>query len=117
FGLHVRAHVADLVQEQRAAVGLLELALAACRSPRKSALFMAKKLRFDQFRRQGRAVHRNESAVTSRRTSFMKFARYQLFSSPRLTANQYSSVGVGDLFDHRAHLLHRVRIPQKGASL
>ena len=34
LGLHVRRHVADLVEEERAAVGLLELARAGCAARR-----------------------------------------------------------------------------------
>src|SRR5256885_16842858 len=43
--LYVRAHVAYLIEEQSAAVCLLELPLSARCGTRKSALFLAKKLR------------------------------------------------------------------------
>jgi hypothetical protein len=49
--LHVGAHIANLIQEQRAAIGLFEFSLAARCRPRKSALFVAKKLRLNQFGR------------------------------------------------------------------
>src|SRR4030095_1491104 len=79
FGLHVGTHVADLIKEQRAAIGLLEFSFATRCSSRKCALFMAKKLRFDQLRRKRRAVYRDEGSVPSDAIALMNFACYQFF--------------------------------------
>jgi hypothetical protein len=47
FCLHVRAHIADLVEEQSAAVSLFELSFAPRGSPGKSAFFVSKQLRLN----------------------------------------------------------------------
>src|SRR5213079_1069266 len=49
--------LADLVQEQRPAVGLLEPALASRYGTRERALLVAEQLRVDQLRWNGAAVH------------------------------------------------------------
>jgi len=47
FGLHQDRHVADLVQKQGAAIGLLELAEVARSSAGEAALFVAEQFAFD----------------------------------------------------------------------
>ncbi|MGB7296048.1 MAG: hypothetical protein WBC70_10705 [Candidatus Aminicenantales bacterium] len=54
--LGFEAHVSDFVQEDGPAVGQLELAHLALGGPGERALFVAEKLAFDQFLRDGRAV-------------------------------------------------------------
>ena len=62
LGLRVRAHVADLVEEQRAAVGLLEAADALLVGAGERALLVAEELGLEQVLLQRRAVHLDEVA-------------------------------------------------------
>ena len=55
-----QAHVADFVEEQRAAIGLLEFAHLAFMREREAALHMAEQLAFDQAFGNRRAVHFHE---------------------------------------------------------
>ena len=63
LGLRVEAHVADLVEEERAAVGLLELADALLRRARERALLVAEQLALDELGRDRGAVDLDERAV------------------------------------------------------
>src|SRR5262249_22318492 len=58
--LRVEGQIADLVEEDRAAVGELEPADAAGQCPGERALFVAEQLRSDQCGRDGGAVHAHE---------------------------------------------------------
>src|SRR5579863_7998755 len=58
--LRFRWHVADLVEEQRPAVGLLEAALAARSRAGEGTALVAEQLAFDQFPGDGRHVDGNE---------------------------------------------------------
>src|SRR5207247_11252606 len=60
LGLRLRPHVADLVEEERPAVGDLELALARRDRPREGALLVTEELALDQLARERRAVHLDE---------------------------------------------------------
>ena len=60
LALDVRGHVADLVQEQRAAVGQLEFAPPPADGAGKRAALVAEQLGFDQFLGNGRAVDFDE---------------------------------------------------------
>src|SRR5918994_1497202 len=51
LGLHGSRHVADLVEEQRPFVGLLELSEVPCRSAGKRPLLVTEQLRLDELRR------------------------------------------------------------------
>ena len=57
------AHVADFVEEQRAAVGLLEAADALLVGAREGALLVAEQLGLEQVLLQRRAVHLHEVAA------------------------------------------------------
>ena len=56
LGLHERGHVADLVQKQRAAVRLFELAEVPRGGAGERAFFVAEQLGFDQLGGNGGAV-------------------------------------------------------------
>src|SRR6202034_1750857 len=60
FDLHRRAHVPDLIEEQRAALGDFKAALAGGHGTCEGALFVAKQFGFQQFRRNGAAIDGNE---------------------------------------------------------
>ena len=62
LGLRARAHVADFVEEQRAAVGLLEAADALAIGAGERALLVAEQLGLEQVLLQRGAVHLDEVA-------------------------------------------------------
>ena len=66
LGLHHQRHVADFVQEERAVVGLLELAEVPRGRARERALLVAEQLGFDQLAGHGGAVQRDERAALRR---------------------------------------------------
>src|SRR6185369_7330929 len=86
--LHVGAHIANLIEKQSAAVSLFKLPFASRCCARKSALFMAEKLRLDQLGRQRSTVDGHEGSIASRAVAFVKLARYQFLSRARLTTHK-----------------------------
>ena len=60
LGLHQRAHLADLVEEQGAARGLLEAADLGRRRAGEGSLLVTEELRFEELLGQRRAVDRHE---------------------------------------------------------
>ena len=104
--LRVGAHVADFVEEQRAAVGLLEAADALLVGAGERALFVAEQLRFEQVLLQRRAVHLDEVARRAQRVVVDR-AGDQLLAGARLAADQAGRVALGDLLDDREHRLQR----------
>ena len=66
LGLERRRHLADLVQEDGAAVGQLELALSPLVRPGEGALLVPEQLARHQLFREGRAVDDDERAPPSR---------------------------------------------------
>ncbi len=65
LGLCRKRHVADLVHEQSASVGKLELALALTHGRRERTFFMAEQLALDQLGGYSRAVDLDEGAVAA----------------------------------------------------
>ena len=63
LGLRLEAHVADLVEEQRAAVGQLELAAAIGDRAGERALHVPEQLALDQLLGNRGAVHLDERAA------------------------------------------------------
>ncbi len=80
LGLQLDRHVADLVQEQRAARRRLDQADLARLRGRVGALLVAEQLAFDQLARDGRAVHRDQrpgaprQVVDGARVNFLSHA-------------------------------------------
>ena len=66
LGLEVERHLADLVEEERALVGLLEGPLAQPLGAGEGPLLVAEELALHEGLRDGRAVHRDERAVAAR---------------------------------------------------
>src|SRR4029078_10583516 len=65
--LRLEAHVPDLVEEQRPAVGKLELPLAVVDGSGERPLAMPEEFRLDQLLGNGRAVHVDERRLRARR--------------------------------------------------
>ena len=66
LGLHGGRHVADLVEEERAALGLLELAEVPGARAGEGALLVPEQLRLDQLGRHRGAVERHEGRERAR---------------------------------------------------
>ena len=66
LGLQARVHLADFVQQQRAAIGFLELADAPGDGAGEGALLVAEQFGFQQVFRDGGAIDRDEGLVGAR---------------------------------------------------
>jgi hypothetical protein len=97
-------HLADLVQEDRAVVRVLELAQLALLGAGESPLLEAEELALQQLRRERGAVDLDEGSVATRELE--DGARNQLLAGSALTAHEHGDVRVGDLLDDLAALAH-----------
>ena len=119
--LESRAHLGDLVEEERAAVGLLEEALAVSGRAGEGAPAVAEELRLEQVFGDGAAVHGHERPLRPR-ALLVDGARHQLLAGARLAEDQHRHTGgghpadlLGQLADGRAHAEQRTRGPVLGA--
>ena len=103
LGLRLQAHVADLVEEDRALVGLLELADLPIGGAGERALLVAEQLRLDQLVGDRRAVDLHERAVAAQALAVDR-ARHQLLADAALAPDQHGGVG-------RRRLADRARAP------
>ena len=106
--LQLDRHLADLVEEQRAAVGRLELALLVRDRAGERALDVAEQLALEQVLGDRAAVDRDERLAGARR-AVVDLARDQLLAGAGLAGDQHRDVGRRDLLDLAEHLLHRRR--------
>ena len=106
--LHLRAEVdvADLVEEERAALGHLEAPLLAGVGAGERALLVAEQLRLDQRVGQRRAAHLDERLLRAQRV-VVDGVRDQLLAGARLAADQHGGVGLRDLRHLLVHLPRR----------
>ena len=104
--LDVRVHVADLVEEQRAAVGPLEAPLLARRRAGERPFLVAEQLRLDQRVGQRRAADLHERLGCALRVVVDRL-RDQLLAGARLAADQHRGVGARDLHHLLADCVHR----------
>ena len=101
----------DLVEEQGAAVRLLEPALAASNSAREGALLVAEKLRVDQLRRNRAAVHATERTAPKRRV-LVNRAGDDLLAGSCFAEQQHRSAAAG----HHPRARHHRRQPRVAAN-
>jgi hypothetical protein len=98
-------HVADLVEEQGAAVGLLEPADAAALRPGEGALLVAEQLALQQRLGDGGTVEGQERRPGPRAV-LVDGARHQLLARAALAGDEHRESLVGDSADGFVHLLH-----------
>ena len=98
--------VADLVEEQRAALGELEPPLLALLGAGEGALLVAEQLRLDQAVGQRGAVHLDERLVGARRV-VVDGVGHQLLARARLASDEHGGVGGRHLRHLLVHLAHR----------
>ena len=114
LALHRQRKVADLVEEQRAAVGRLKEAFAVVVGAGERALAIAKELGFEQLLRDGAAVDWHEGHRAAH-AHFVNGARHQFLAGSRFAADQHRRHAARHFLDQRAHLLHRHRMPRHAA--
>src|SRR6185437_888529 len=114
LGLGFQAHVADLVQKQRALVRLFELALFVAGRAGESAFAMAKQLAFDPVFRNGGAIHFHKEIIFAQAVR-VDCVRHQLFSRSRLTIDQHAAVAWSHYANLLAQRFHGNALPRDNA--
>jgi hypothetical protein len=104
--LHLEGQLADLVQEEAAILGVLEVARLGGACAGKGALGVAEQRRLDQRRCERRAVQREERPRRPAREP-MQAVRDELLAAARLALDQHREGRDGELRDLAAQLLHR----------
>ncbi len=99
-------HVADLVEEERAAVRLAEPARALVDRAGERALDVAEKLALQQFRRDGRAVDRDEGLARARAVA-VQGAGDLLLARAGLSLHEHGRVARRGQADELVDLAHR----------
>ena len=110
--LQGRRHVADFVEEQRAAVGLLEASAAQSVGAGEGTLLVAEQLRLQKIRGKGRRVEGDEGFVGAR-TVAVQSACHELLACARFPGDQHCHAGAGQPADRAEHLLHRCRLAEQ----
>src|SRR3546814_13293980 len=105
--LRLHRHVADLVEEQRAAGRLLETPRSTGLRAGKGAAFMAEQLGFDQFARNRGHVDRNEGCMAAR-PEIVARPRHQFLAGARFARHQYRPIFPNDPRNYPVDLLHRL---------
>ena len=104
-------HVADLVKEQRAALGLLETAAAHVLGAGEGAALVAEQFGLQQLLRDRRGVDGDERPTRSRAVAVQR-ARHQFLAGARLAGDHHRRVGLRQAADRAEHLLHRRRLAE-----
>ena len=106
--LHLQRHVADFVEEQRAAFGKLEAAQPRGQRAGEGALFVSEQFAFQQVGGNGAAIHRHERMSRAAR-QFVNVARHHFLAGAGLAENQHVGIERRDLLDEPMHRAHRAR--------
>ena len=109
LGLQGERHLADLVEEQRAAVGDLEEALLVVVGAGERALLVAEQLALEQVLRHRRAVLRHEQLVAPARPGSGRRGD-QLLAGAGLALDEHGDARVDDLLELLEDLAHRRRL-------
>ena len=107
-GLRLHRHVADFVEEQRAALGLLEAARGAGVGAGECAALVAEQFRFDEIARDRRHVDGDEGAVAPLAVVVQR-ARDQFLAGAGLAGDHHGEVGLHQARQHPVDFLHRRR--------
>ena len=104
--LRFRRHVADFVEEQRAAVRLFELADLLSDRARECTAFVPEQLAFEQIVRDRRHIDRHERTGLARAKLVDRLGD-QFLARAAFTGDQYREIVAQDPRDHPEHALHR----------
>jgi hypothetical protein len=113
--LQVEGHVADLVEKQRAAVGLLEAAAAHGLRAGEGAALVAEEFALEQVLRDRRGVDRDEGALAAEiaaRAVAVQRARDQLLAGAALAGDHHRHRALAQAADRAEHVLHRRRLAE-----
>ena len=110
-GLQVKRHVADFVEKQGAAIGLLKAAAAHGLCTGKGAALMAKQLGLQQILGYSRGVDGHKGPVRARRV-LVQCARHQLLAGARFAGDHHRHVALAQAANGPKHILHGRRLPQ-----
>ena len=104
MGLH--RHVADFVQKQRAAFGLLKAPDMPCLRAGEGPFLMSKELGLDQLARDCGHVDRDERPVTAFAV-LVKRAGNEFLARSRLTGDHDRKIGLREARQNPVDILHR----------
>src|SRR5262249_41247750 len=96
--LHARAHLADFVHEDRAALGLLEASLLVAVRVGEAAARVAEELRFEERVRDAGTIDRDERSVLAR-AALMHEPRDDFLADAAFTGHEDLGVGARRAFD------------------
>jgi len=114
LGLQPHVHLADFVEQERAARGFLELADTAGDGAGEGALLVAEQLALEQRLGDGGAVDRDERARGALGTG-VEVLGHHLLAGAALAGDEHRGVGRGDLVGELHHARHgRVAIKEVG---
>ena len=120
LGLHRRRHLADFVEEQHAAVGLLDASRLGRDRAGKGAALVAEQLGLEQLIGKRRAVDGDEWPAASRRR-VMNEARHDFLAGTRFAGEQHRRFRLRHARGMREHILPLARVaddtPLAGARL
>ena len=105
FGLELKVHVANLVEQECAAVGNFEHARLTLESTCESSALIAEQFALHEFGRQCRAVEFQERFVSAPGKR-MQMAREYLFAGSRLSLDQRGGFGRSDGGSKRVKFTH-----------
>ena len=106
LGLQARIHLADFVEQQRAAIGFLEFADAPGDGAGERAFLMAEQFGFEQVFGNGGAVDRDERLVGARRFA-VDVARQHFLAGAAFAGDEDRGFAARDLVGQRKHRAHR----------
>ena len=109
LGLDLQRQLADLVQEERASVGLLDLSGTGDHGPRERALLVAEQLALHQVGRQGGAVQLHERAPAAR-AEVVDGARHEVLARAALAVDEHGQVALPHLLNQPQHGAHGVAV-------
>src|SRR5260370_1178298 len=111
LGLEVHRHLDDLVEQERAAVGLFQEAGLVGGGAGEGALRVAEELRLDEIPGQRRAVDLDPRPLAAR-AALVQRVRDQLLAAAALADDQHVGVGLGDRRHRLHHAPHPRRLPE-----
>ena len=103
--LQVKRHVANFIEEQRAAIGLLEAAAPHGLRAGEGAALMAEQFALQQVLRDGRRVDGDEGPVGPRRVLVQR-TRHQLLARAGFAGNHHRHVALAQAANRTEHILH-----------
>ena len=109
--MQLERHVADFVQKQRAAIGLLKAAAAHGLRAGKSAALVAEEFALQQVFGDGSGVDGHKRAIGAR-GMLVQRARHQLFAGAGFAGDHHRDVALAQAADGTEHVLHGGRLAQ-----